>query len=151
MRRLFLVASAILTWSALGADNPLAGVWKLNTAKSHFSHGDLPVSLVLTIEADGANGIKYSSKNQLVNGTRGGASYAAKFDGKDYEVTGTPSYDHVSIKRVGPRVFRVLMKKGDAVIVDTNYVVAADGKSLTRKGKHAPPEVNEFDEWFDRQ
>jgi hypothetical protein len=151
MRRLFLVASAILAWSAFGADNPLAGVWKFNAAKSHFSHGDLPVSLVLTIEADGANGIKYSSKNQLVNGTSGGASYAAKFDGKDYPVNGSASYDHVSIRRVNPRTFHVQMKKGEAVIVDMTYTVAGDGKSLTRKGTHAPPEVNQLDEWFDRQ
>ena len=151
MRKIIFVVAALLALSAFGADNPLAGVWKLNTAKSHFSHGNLPVSLVLTIEADGPNGIKYSSKNQLVNGTSGGASYAAKFDGKDYPVNGSGSYDHVSIRRVNPRTFHVQMKKGEAVIVDMNYTVAADGKSLTRKGTHAPPDENQFDEWFDRQ
>ena len=145
-----LVGAALL---AFAAEIPLAGVWKLNTAKSHFSHGDLPLSLVLTIEADGADGIKYSSKNHLVDGSSGGASYRAKFDGKDYAVAGSAAYDTVSIRRVNARTFNIQMKKGAVVIVDTVYAVAADGKSLTRKGtaKKGAEEVNHFEEWFDRQ
>ena len=144
---------AILALALAAADNPLAGVWKLNTAKSHFSHGDLPKSLVLTIEADGANGIRYSSKNLLVDGSSGGASYRAKFDGKDYAVTGTPSYDAVAIRRTSANSFNIQMKKGGEVIVDTIYTVTPDGKTLTRKGtaKKGTEEVNHFDEWFDRQ
>ena len=136
---------------ALAADNPLVGVWKLNPAKSKFSHGDLPLSLVITITADGADGIKYSSKNKLVNGSSGGASYAAKFDGKDYAVTGSPTYDHVSIRRINAQTFQIQMKQGTKVVVDTTYTVSTDGKSLTRKGTASYAEVNHFEEWFDRQ
>jgi hypothetical protein len=151
--RHLLLILALLGLKAAAADVSLAGVWKLNTAKSHFSRGDLPLSLVLTIEADGTDGIKYVSKNHLVDGSSGGASYRAKFDGKDYPVSGSASYDTVSIRRVNARTFNVQMKKGGAVIVDTMYAVAADGKSLTRKGtaKKGPTEVNHFEEWFDRQ
>ena len=152
MRRILLflfTLSLILT----AAEMPLAGVWKLNTAKSHFSHGTLPLSLVLTIEADGSNSIKYSSKNHLADGSSGGASYRAKFDGKDYPVTGSPSYDTVSIQRVNANTFNIQMKKASAVIVDTVYTISSDGKSLNRKGtaKKGPEDVNHFDEWFDRQ
>ena len=146
---LLILATAAL--NALAADIPLVGVWKLNPAQSHFSHGDLPLSLVLTITADGADGIQYSSKNHLVDGSSGGASFHAKFDGQDNPVTGSPSYNMVSIRRINASTFNVKMKKGGEVIVDTTYTVAPDGKSLTRKGTANHGQVNEFSEWFDRQ
>ncbi len=139
--------------NAPAADIPLVGVWKLNPPKSRFSKGDLPLSLVLTITADGPNGIQYSSKNRLTNGSSGGANFIARFDGKDYPVTGAPSYNMVSIQRIDANTFNVKMKKDGQVIVDTTYTVAPDGKSLTRRGTatHAPGDVNQFNEWFDRQ
>src|SRR5258708_35625349 len=96
---LLLLVSMLLALTASAADIALAGIWKLNVAKSHFTHGDLPKSLVLTIEPDGTDGLQYHSKNQLVDGTSGGAVYHAKIDGKDYPVSGTPNYDAVSIER----------------------------------------------------
>jgi len=153
MRQLLVLVTILagLGVSAAGATSPLTGVWKLNPAKSKFSHGDLPLSLVITITEDGEDGIHYSSKNKLVNGSSGGASYTAKFDGQDYPVTGSPSYDHVSIRRVNSRTFQIQMKQGSKVVVDTTYTVSADGKSLTRKGTASYAEVNHFEEWFDRQ
>jgi hypothetical protein len=148
---LLLLIFAVAALNVLAAEIPLIGVWKLNPPKSHFSHGNLPLSLVLTITADGTDGIQYSSKNHLVDGSRGGASFHAKFDGKDYPVTGAPAYNMVSISRINGNTFNVKMKKGGQVIVDTTYAVAPDGKSLTRKGTASHGEVNQFAEWFDRQ
>jgi len=148
---LLLLIFAVATVKVQAADIPLVGVWKLNPPKSHFSHGNLPLSLVLTITADGADGIQYSSKNHLADGSSGGASFHAKFDGRDYAVTGAPAYNMVSIQRIGANVFNVKMKKDGQVIVDTTYTVAPDGKSLTRKGTANHGEVNQFAEWFDRQ
>jgi len=148
-----LVILAAFALGALAADNPLVGVWKLEPQRSHFSHGDLPLSLILTIQADGADGIKYSSRNQLVDGSSGGANYQAKFDGKDYPVTGSPTYDHVSIRKMKARTFQIQMKKGGTVVVDATYTVTGDGKSLTRKGtaSYNPSGANHFEEWFARQ
>jgi len=142
---------AVAAVNVLAAEIPLVGVWTLNPAKSHFSHGNLPLSLVLTITADGADGIQYSSKNHLVDGSSGGANFHAKFDGKDFPLTGAPAYNMVSIQRISVNVFNVKMKKDGQVIVDTTYTVAPDGKSLTRKGTASHGEVNQFAEWFDRQ
>ena len=140
---LIVVAAAL---NAPAADIPLVGVWKLNPAQSHFSHGDLPLSLVLTITADGPDGIQYASKNHLTDGSSGGASFHAKFDGKDYPVTGAPAYNMVSVRRINAGTFNVKMKKDGQVIVDTTYTVALDGKSLTRKGTANHGQVNEFNE-----
>ena len=146
---LLIMATAAL--NVLASDIPLVGVWKLNPPKSHFSHGDLPLSLVLTITADGADGIQYASKNHLTDGSSGGASFNTKFDGKDYPVTGAPAYNMVSVRRINANTFNVKMKKDGQVIVDTTYTVAPDGKSLTRKGTANHGQVNQFNEWFDRQ
>jgi hypothetical protein len=146
---LLVLAAAAL--NALAADIALVGVWKLNPPKSHFSHGDLPLSLVLTITSDGAGGIQYSSKNHLTDGSSGGASFHAKFDGKDYPVTGAPAYNMVSVSRIDANTFNVKMKKDGQVIVDTTYTVAPNGKSLTRTGTANHGQVNQFHEWFDRQ
>jgi hypothetical protein len=83
---------------------------------------------VLTITADG---IQCASKNHLADGSSGGASFHAKFDGKDYAVTGAPSYNMVSIRRINANTFNVKMEKGSEVIVDTTYTAAPDGRSLT--------------------
>src|SRR5260370_4554894 len=96
MRRIiFLLAGIALLGFA--AEDPLVGVWKLNTAKSHFSHGDLPLSLVLTIEADGPDGISYSSKNHLVDGSSGGGGYPGQVAGEEYPFTGTAALHTASI------------------------------------------------------
>ena len=147
-----LLSLSLLSVSAAAGDIALVGTWKFNPAKSRFTHGDLPLSLVITITADGPNGIQYQSKNHLVDGSHGGAGYRAKLDGKDYPVSGSASYDAVAIDPAGSNTFHIEMKKGGAVIVDAMYVVAPDRKTMTRKGTAKKgSEVNQFDELFERQ
>ena len=105
----------------------------------------------LTIEADGSDGIRYHSAN-LVAGKAGGAAWTAHFDGKAYPVTGTSDYDSVTVQKVDNRTFHLQMRKHGELTVDLTYTVAADGKSLTRKGEsHKDGKENRFDELFDRQ
>lgn len=148
---LSLLINAILAPLTFGGDLPFAGKWQLNHEKSHFSHGELPKSLVITIEANGPDSIRYESRNQ-VGEKAGGITYTAKLDGADSPVTGTDSYDTASVRRVDARTLHIQMKKNGALVVDAIYKVGADGKSLTRKGtaKKGPGEANSFQEWFDR-
>ena len=150
-----LAAGALLallaTLPAAAADPALVGTWQLNTAKSHFSAGELPAKLVLTIEADGSDGVRYRSAN-VVAGKPGGATWTAHFDGKQYPVTGTNDYDAVTLQKIDSHIFHLQMRKNGELVVDLTYTVAADGKSLTRKGEsHKAGHENHFDEWFDRQ
>jgi hypothetical protein len=145
---LFALLAAI---PVAAADLALTGTWQLSPAKSHFSNGELPAKLVLTIEADGSDGLRYRSAN-MVAGKAGGATWTAHFDGKAYPVTGTSDYDTVTVQKVDSRTFHLQMRKHGELIVDLTYTVAADGKSLTRKGEsHKAGQENHFDEWFDRQ
>lgn len=136
---------------AFAGELAFAGEWKLNPEKSHFSHGELPGSLIVTFAADKANAIRYQSKN-LVAGKTGGIMYSARLDGSDSPVTGSASYDAASVTRTGKRTLHIQMKKGGAVVADMIVKVASDGKSFTRKGtaKKGPGEANSFEEWFDR-
>jgi len=153
MRSAALVfALTAATFPALAGDMPFAGTWKLNPDKSHFSHGELPKSLVITIEGDGPDGIRYQSRN-LVGEKTGGINYTAKLDGTDSPVKGTTAYDTASVRKVDSRTLQIQMKKDGNIVVTTIFAVAPDGKSLTRKGtaKKGPGDANDFEEWFDRQ
>lgn len=130
---------------------PLAGKWVLNVAQSSFSVGDLPKSLELRILEE-RDGIRYQSASVLVDGQKRGANYWAKFDAKDYELTGSATYDHVSIRPQGARAWTVSHKKGTAVITETKYTVSADGKTMLREGtaKRDDGQVNKFKETLDK-
>jgi hypothetical protein len=134
-----------------GPKTPLAGKWVLNVAQSSFSVGDLPKSLELRILEE-RDGIRYQSASVLVDGQKRGANYWAKFDAKDYDLTGSATYDHVSIKPQGARAWTVSHKKGTAVITETKYTVSADGKTMMREGtaKLADGQVNKFKETLDK-
>lgn len=69
-----------------------------------------------------------------------GESYTAKFDGNDYPVKGSYSYDQVSLKRLGKNSFEETDKlKGKVIEVDT-WTVSKDGKTLTVKAVQKPSE-----------
>jgi hypothetical protein len=71
------------------------------------------------------------------NGIRmmGGIVYTAKFDGKDYPLTGVNNADTVALKRVDAHSMEQTLKKGDKVTVVSNWVTSADGQTLTISNK----------------
>src|ERR1019366_10723020 len=59
--------------------------------------------------------------------------WTGKYDGKDYAVTGDPSSDTRSLKKIDDRTLELTAKKGGKVTLSGRIVVAADGKSRTLK------------------
>ena len=57
--------------------------------------------------------------------------WTGKFDGKDYPVTGDPTSDVRSYKRVDDRTLEFGAKKGGKVTTTGRVVVSADGKTRT--------------------
>ena len=57
--------------------------------------------------------------------------WTGKFDGKDYPVTGDPSTDTRSYKKVDDHTLTFINKKGDKVTISGRGVVSADGKTRT--------------------
>jgi hypothetical protein len=120
------------------APDPLIGKWELNVAKSAFKTGPQFKSSTREFEVV-PNGLKYSGRNVNADGTASGSRWTAYFDGKDYPVTGDPSSDTISLKRVDRFNTEGTFKKGGKVTGHVTRVVSQDGKvwMLTVEGTDA--------------
>ncbi len=106
---LLLVALALAVTAA--AADQHSGTWKMNPDKSKYSPGPAPKNTTVKIEADD-KGVKINAEGTNADGSELHVQYDAKFDGKDYPVTGVPYADMVSVKRVGADTIESTMKKG---------------------------------------
>ncbi len=111
------------------ADDLQMGTWKLNEAKSKIGAGS-PKLTTVVYEAAG------DSVKVTVDGTDGDgkplhSEWTGKYDGKDYPVTGDPSTDTRSYKKVNDHTLAFTNKKGDKVTISGHGVVSTDGKTRT--------------------
>jgi len=123
---------------AAAAPDQHSGTWKLNPAKSSYSPGPAPKSNTVTINSD-ADNIKLSSDGIDATGNPTHVEYTAKYDGKNYPITGVPNVDTVALERPDANTIRSTMKKGDLVVMTVTSVISKDGKTRTStfKGKNA--------------
>jgi hypothetical protein len=105
------------------------GTWKLNEAKSKIAAGS-PKNTSVVYEAAG-DMVKITVDGVDAEGKPVHHEWTGKFDGKDYPVTGDPTSDTRSYKKVAIRTMTFAAKKGGKVILTGRIVVAADGKSRT--------------------
>jgi hypothetical protein len=111
------------------ADNPNMGTWKLNEAKSKLPAGMLKNTMVV-YSADG-DSIKVVTDGTDAKGDPMHTEWTGKFDGKDYPLSGDPSADSRSYKKVNERTLALANKKGGKVSTSGRIVVSADGKTRT--------------------
>jgi hypothetical protein len=121
---LFAAASA-----CMAADDANMGTWKLNEAKSKFSPGAAKNTSVV-YEAAG-DSIKVTVDGAGVDGKPTHNEWTGKFDGKDYPLTGDPTADTRSYKKIDARTLELSNKKGGKTVVSGKIVVSDDGKSRT--------------------
>jgi hypothetical protein len=126
-----LIISVVCTGLfCLGASgDPFSGMWKLNLAKSKLPPPP-PQSQATQVEAD-AKGIRMKEVIVTDKGEQLNIAVAAKFDGQDYPVTGTPLADTVAYKRVNKHTITGVAKKAGKVVATERAVVSANGKTLT--------------------
>ena len=111
------------------AQNPHMGTWKLNEAKSKFSPGAAKNHTVVyeaagdsvKVTVDGADGDGNATHNE----------WTGKFDGKFYPVTGDPTSDMRSYRKINNRTLALTGKKGNKVTLTGRIVVSANGKTRT--------------------
>lgn len=132
-----LLVALVLNVSAAPADEH-SGTWKMNPAKSNYSPGPAPKSITVKIASD-ADNMKLTSDGIDAAGKPTHVEYTAKFDGKDYPITGIPNADTVALERVDASTIRSTTKKGDQVVMTVTSVISKDGKTRTAtfKGKNA--------------
>ena len=111
------------------ADNPHMGTWKLNEAKSKFSPGATKNHTVVyeaagdsvKVTVDGVDGEGKPSHNE----------WTGKFDGKFYPVTGDPTSDMRSYRKINNHTMALTGKKGGKVTLTGRIVVSANGRTRT--------------------
>jgi hypothetical protein len=111
------------------ADDAQMGTWKLNEAKSKFSPGATKNTTVV-YEAAG-DSVKVTVDGMDGDGKPSHNEWTGKFDGKDYPVTGDPTADMRSYKKVNDHTLTVANKKEGKAMMSGRIVVSADGKSRT--------------------
>ena len=114
MKNLILAVAicAAVSGSALAADSPFAGTWKLDIAKSHFT-GDT---------------MDYTKTATGMHFYDGAIGYDFAMDGKDYP--SLPGYT-TSWTKTGPMSWDTVYKSGPRVVSKSHRMISADGSTLT--------------------
>ena len=105
------------------------GTWKLNEAKSKIDAG-LPKNLTVVYTAAG-DSVKATVDGVDGKGNPTHSEWTGKFDGKDYPVTGDPTSDTRSLKKIDDHTMELTSKKAGKVVITGKLVIAPDGKSRT--------------------
>jgi hypothetical protein len=124
-----LLAALALNVFAAAADRH-SGTWKMDPAKSKYSPGPAAKSNTVKIDSD-ADGIKLSSDGIDATGNPTHVEYTAKYDGKDYPITGVPNVNTVALERPDSNTIRSTLKKDGQVVMTVISVVSKDGKTRT--------------------
>jgi len=111
------------------ASDPNMGTWKLNAAKSKVAAG-LPKPVTVVYEAAGDK-VKVTVDGIGADGQPMHNEWTGAFDNKDYPVTGDPSVDARSYKRVNDHTLMLTNKKDGKVTTTARVSVSADGKTRT--------------------
>ena len=145
----FILVLALST-VALAAD-PHVGTWKLNVAKSKYSY-PAPKSSTIKVTAQ-KNGIKSVSDSVDAEGQATHVEFTARYDGKDYPVTGIQAIDTIAFRKIKARTFDVVAKKAGKEIGTAREVFSKDGKTytFTAKGKNAQGQDINYIAVYDKQ
>jgi hypothetical protein len=124
-----VLAVFALSLGLLAAESPFSGTWRLNVSKSKMSP-PAPQSETVHVNADDQS-IKVDIDGIDDKGQSRKVGYEAKFDRKDYPVTGDPQADAVSFQRVDANTLKATTKKDGKVTAEFTVVVSKDGKTTT--------------------
>jgi hypothetical protein len=112
-------ADKITVWTRSGgaksATDLFVGEWTQDLSKTRLRQG-----LVLKIEADGSGGTRFL----------GDFSYAARFDGKQYDLKNSRN-DTVTLELVDPHTVDAIYRRDNQVTQKDRWTVSADGQQMT--------------------
>jgi hypothetical protein len=78
-----------------------------------------------------ADGVKRTGESVDAEGKTTSFGYTAKYDGKDYPVTGSDLYDTITIQLINDQTTEATLKKSGKVVSHARRVVSKDGKVMT--------------------
>jgi hypothetical protein len=150
-----MLVALVLVLTATAATfptNPLMGTWKLNEGKSKFAPGATKNTTVTYTEAKG-NIIKCTVDGVDKDGKPIHWTWMGKFDGKAYQIEGSPSFDALTYKPVKDRINKTTATKAGKVVMRGTITVAKDGKSrvVTLTGTDASGQRFTDTTYYDKQ
>ena len=108
----------ISVWTRTGgtksATDLFAGVWTEDLSKTRLRQG-----MALTIESDGKDGVRFS----------GDFNYAARFDGKEYDLKNSGN-DTVTLQLVDAHTVDSIYRRDNQITQRDRWVVAVDGAEM---------------------
>ena len=126
---LFLAMCFVGVAVSLAADNPNVGTWKLNEAKSKIPAGFMKnTTVVYEISGDD---VKVTTDGTDRNGSPMHTEWTGKFDGKPHPLTGDPTADSRSYRKINERTTAISNMKDGKAVTSGQIVISADGKSRT--------------------
>jgi len=129
---LSLAVTVLCASAVMYAADMQVGTWKLNLAKSKYTPANLaPKSSTTKIEAAAGGGIKATVDAVDADGKTIHYTFTAKYDGKDYPVTGDPNRDTVAYTRIDDFTYDSTSKKAGKVTTTSHTVISKDGKTRT--------------------
>ena len=148
-RRIVCLAAALGVALSFGAQaalakDPLEGTWILNVEKSSFKVAPGPRGQTRTytmhdgVERLVARGGSWDKKPTLVK-------YEARYDGKDYDMTGSLGGDKISLRRIDSNTTESSQKREGKPAIVATRTVSADGKTLTVVSKGTTVEGQQID------
>src|SRR5205823_14701309 len=119
--------------------------------KSKFNPGPAPKSATRIYEINGDT-IRYTQNGVDADGKQAQIQFTAKYDGKDYPITGVPGTDTISLKRIDAYTFESTQKKGSKVVNTGRNRISEDGKvvTYTAQGTNAKGEKISSVQVFDK-
>ncbi|MDB5704578.1 MAG: hypothetical protein JWN66_1694 [Sphingomonas bacterium] len=115
---------------AASPEDPVLGTWKLNVDKSTFTPGPGWQSQTRIYQATPA-GVSVSWSGVDASGGQMAVQYTYQYDGRDYPMTGSASYDSLNAVRVDARTVRSEEKRDGKTVGIAVRTVSPDGKILT--------------------
>ena len=111
-------------------DDPVLGTWRLNVERSRFTPGPGWRSQVRTYRAT-PEGVSVSWSGVDAGGEAMQVSYTYAYDGRDYPMVGSASYDTLNAVRVDARTVRSEEKRRGVIVGIAVRSVSPDGRVLT--------------------
>jgi hypothetical protein len=152
-RTIFVALALLLTTTTVTfAANALMGTWKLDESKSKFASGATKNTMVTYTPAKG-DMIKCTVDGVDKNGKPIRWTWVGKFDGRPYQIKGSPSFDSLTYKPVNDRTNKTTATKDGKVVMTATITVAKDGKSrlVTLTGTDASGKRVTDKTYYDKQ
>src|ERR1043165_4539431 len=124
------VSMIVCTTALVWATDPVVGTWTLDAASSKFNPGPAPKEQTRVYEAKG-EGIKVIVKTVEADGQSTTVNISANYDGKDYPISGSSTYDAIELKRVNDRTAEATLLHAGKVVATSRREVSEDGRTMT--------------------